>query len=128
MKYYFEKQTGYDFATAKQRIIEELAKEGFGILAEIDMKETLKTKINKDIKQYIILEACNPAFAYRSLMAEENIGIMLPCNIVIKENSDETISISVVNPVSVMQGVDNEEMKNIAKQIQLKLKNALEKV
>lgn len=126
MKYYFEKNTDYNFDTAVKRIKEELKKEGFGILAEIDLKKTLKEKIDVDFGKYKILEACNPPFAYKSLKAEENIGIMLPCNIVIRQNKDMKIMISVVNPVSAMQGVNNSEMNEIAKQIQLKLKKALQ--
>jgi len=128
MKYYFEKITNYDFDTSVQRITEELKKEGFGILAEIDMKKTLKEKINIDFKEYKILEACNPPFAYKSLMAEDNIGIMLPCNIVVKAKDNNTVSVSVVNPVSAMQGVNNPEMNLIANEIQAKLKMALNKV
>jgi len=126
MKYYFEKNTDYNFDTAVKRIKEELKKEGFGILAEIDLKKTLKEKIDVDFGNYKILEACNPPFAYQSLKAEENIGIMLPCNIVIRQNKDANVMISVVNPVSAMQGINNSEMNEIAKQIQLKLKKALQ--
>ncbi len=128
MQYYFEKITNYDFDTSVQRISEELKKEGFGILAEINMKKTLKEKINIDFKEYKILEACNPPFAYRSLMAEDNIGIMLPCNIVVKENDGNYVTVSVVNPVSAMQGVNNNEMDEIASEIQGKLKIALSRV
>jgi len=128
MTYYFEKNTNYDFDTAVKRIKEELQKEGFGILAEIDMKKTLKEKINADFMQYKILEACNPPFAYESLKAEANIGIMLPCNIVIRETKDQQTKVAVVNPVSAMQGVKNDKMDAIARQIQTKLKNALNAV
>jgi len=128
MKYFFEKHTNYDFETAVKRIKEELQKEGFGILAEIDMKKTLKEKINVDFTQYKILEACNPPFAYESLKAEANIGIMLPCNIVIRETKDQQTKVVVVNPVSAMQGVKNDKMDAIARQIQTKLKNALNAV
>ena len=128
MKYYFEKNTNYDFDSAVKRIKEELQKEGFGILAEIDMKKTIKEKINVDFTQYKILEACNPPFAYESLKAEANIGIMLPCNIVIRETKDQQTKVAVVNPVSAMQGVKNDKMDAIARQIQTKLKNALNAV
>jgi len=92
------------------------------------MKKTLKEKINVDFIEYKILEACNPPFAYKSLMAEENIGIMLPCNIVIKEKSKNIVTVSVVNPVSAMQGVNNPQMDEIANEIQFKLRAALSKV
>ena len=128
MKYYFEKNTNYDFDTAVKRIKEELQKEGFGILVEIDMKKTLKEKINIDFTQYKILGACNPPFAYESLKVEDNIGIMLPCNIMIRETKDQQIKVAVVNPVFAMQSVKNDKMAEIAKQIQIKLKNALNTV
>ena len=128
MKYYFEKNTNYDFDTAVKRIKEELQKEGFGILVEIDMKKTLKEKINIDFTQYKILGACNPPFAYESLKVEDNIGIMLPCNIVIRETKDQQIKVAVVNPVFAMQSVKNDKMAEIAQQIQIKLKNALNTV
>jgi len=128
MKYYFEKQTDYDFVNSINRIKEELAKEGFGILAEINMSETLKKKLDIDYKPYTILEACNPPFAYQSLQAEENIGIMLPCNIVIREIDQNRVKVSVVNPISAMKAVKNSKMDDIAKKIQTKLKRALQNV
>ncbi len=128
MQYYFEKTTNYDFDQSVEKISEELKKEGFGILAEIDMQKTLKEKINVDFKKYKILEACNPPFAYKSLLAEDNIGIMLPCNIVVKEKGENIVTVSVVNPVSAMQGVNNPEMNKIASEIQAKLKTALSNV
>ncbi|HEB61659.1 MAG TPA: DUF302 domain-containing protein [Bacteroidetes bacterium] len=128
MQYYFEKTTNYDFDQSVEKISEELKKEGFGILAEIDMQKTLKEKINVDFKKYKILEACNPPFAYKSLLAEDNIGIMLPCNIVVKEKGENIVTVSVVNPVSAMQGVNNPEMNEIASEIQAKLKTALSNV
>jgi len=125
MNYYFEKQTNYDFDIAVKRIKEELKKEGFGILAEIDMQKTLKEKLDVEFTQYKILEACNPPFAYKSLQAENNIGILLPCNIVIREKQDGSVVVAVVNPVSAMISVANSEMKDIAAEIQLRLKRAL---
>ncbi len=92
------------------------------------MDSILKGKINVDFRRYTILEVCNPPFAYKSLQAEANIGIMLPCNVVVQQISDDKTSVSVVNPVSAMQGVDNAGMAEIAKDIQAKLKLALDKV
>lgn len=128
MNYYFEKDTNYPFGKAVERITEELKKEGFGVLAKIDMQNTLKEKLGVDFRNYTILEACNPPFAYKALQAESNIGIMLPCNVVVQQTSENTTKVAVVNPVSAMQGVDNAEMGDIAKQIQAKLKAALESV
>jgi uncharacterized protein (DUF302 family) len=128
MKYNFEKETDYTFDKAVERITEELKKEGFGILARIDMHNTLKEKLNVEFRKYSILEACNPPFAYKSLQAEANIGIMLPCNVVVQQISDDKTSVAVVNPVSAMRAVNNPGMDDIAKEIQTKLKNALDKV
>ena len=128
MKYYFEKTTNYDFDRSVERITEELKKEGFGILAEIDMKKTLKEKINVDFTNYKILEACNPPFAHRSLLAEENIGIFLPCNIVVRQAPDKSVIVAVVNPIAAMKGVENPEMEKIAAEIELKLINALKRL
>ncbi|NOZ35502.1 MAG: DUF302 domain-containing protein [Chlorobi bacterium] len=125
MKYYFEQTVNYSFEDAVEKIKEELKTESFGIVAEIDMQKTLKEKIGVDFKKYIILEACNPAFAYVSLQAEDNIGIMLPCNIVVRENDKNQVITAVVNPVFVMREVENPEIDNIAKEIQVKLKKVL---
>ena len=128
MNYYFNKTVNYSFEKAVERITEELKSEGFGVLAEIDMQKTLKEKLNVDFRKYKILEACNPPFAYKSLVAEDKIGIFLPCNIVVQETDDNNIEIAVVNPVSAMQNVNNDKMKDIAAEIQTKLKTALSKV
>jgi len=121
MKYYFEKITSYTFEEAVERITEELKKEGFGVLAKIDMHKTLKEKINIEINKYSILEACNPPFAYQSLQAEKNIGIMLPCNIVVRESDNSKTVIAIVNPMVAMRSVNNPEMDLIAGQIYKKL-------
>jgi uncharacterized protein (DUF302 family) len=126
MKYYFEKSTTYTFEAAIERVTEVLKKEGFGILARIDMHKTLKEKINVDIEKYSILEACNPPFAYKSLQVEEMIGIMLPCNFVVREVSDKVTKVAIVNAVSVMQAVNNPAMDEIAKEIHEKLKKVIE--
>ncbi len=128
MDYNFNKITNYTFEEAVKKVTEELKKEGFGVLAEIDMKKTLKEKINIDFRNYKILEACNPPFAHKSLLAEDKIGIFLPCNVVVQEISETEIEIAVVNPVAAMQNVENEDMKQIAFEIQAKLKNVIEKV
>ena len=126
MKYYFEKSTTYAFDTAIERVTEALKKEGFGVLASIDMHKTLKEKINVDIKKYTILEACNPPFAYKSLQVEEMIGIMLPCNVVVREVSGDETKIALVNPVSAMQAVNNPAMDEIAKKVHKKLNKVIE--
>ncbi len=128
MNYYFGKTTDLNFDKAVERVTEELKNEGFGVLASIEMHKTLKEKIGAEIDKYTILEACNPPFAYKSLQAEEMIGIMLPCNVVVKADGENRTKVAVVNPVSAMQGVNNPAMDAIAKEIQAKLKNVIERL
>ena len=123
MNYYFNKTITGEFDNVVENVKAELKKEGFGVLAEIDMKQTLKDKINVEFKNYKILEACNPPFAYKSLQAEDKIGIFLPCNIVVQQIGEKQIEVALVNPVSAMANVDNDDMKNIAVEIQQKLIN-----
>lgn len=125
MNYYIEKTTNYSFEEAVERVTEELKKEGFGVLAKIEMHNTLKEKINVDFRKYTILEACNPPFAYRSLQAEKNIGILLPCNIVVQESGDGKTDIAAVNPLVAMKGIENPEMDKIAEEIYGKLTNVI---
>lgn len=112
------------FDQAIDLITESLKKEGFGILTEIDIKETMKKKMDKDFRQYKILGACNPPFAYKALMAEDKIGTMLPCNVIVQE-LDEGIEIAAVDPVASMQSVGNENLSDIANEIRDKLKKAV---
>ncbi len=129
MNYYFNKTlTNLSFDEAIEKVTAELKKEGFGVLARIDMHHTLKEKIGVEFRNYTILEACNPPFAHKSLLAEDKIGIMLPCNIVVQDAGEGQIEVAVVNPVSAMQAVNNPKMDNIAKEIQGKLKNALSNI
>lgn len=126
MNYYFNKTlANLSFDEAIEKVTEELRKEGFGVLARIDMHHTLKEKIGVDLRNYTILEACNPPFAYKSIQAEDKIGIMLPCNVVVQDAGEGKVEVAVVNPVSAMQGVNNPKMNNIAEEIQGKLKNVV---
>lgn len=121
MNYYFSKTVNDDFDTAIEKVTEELKKEGFGILTQIDVKETLKKKIDVDFKKYRILGACNPHFAYEALKAEDKIGTMLPCNIIVQENENGKVEISAVDPVSSMMAVENKSLGHIATQVREKL-------
>ncbi len=122
MKYYYSKIVQDDFDKAISRISNALKDEGFGILTEIDVKSTLKKKLDVDFRNYRILGACNPPFAYKALQAEDKIGTMLPCNIVVQETSDGNVEIAAVDPVASMRAVDNPELLEIAKTIGAKLK------
>lgn len=128
MPYYFSKKLHVSFEKAKTRVVEELKNEGFGILTEIDVTETLKRKLNVVFRNYAILGACNPPFAYRALLAEPNIGVMLPCNVVIQELDDGKIEVSAVDPLASMQAIQNRELQIIAGEIQMKLKKVIEQL
>lgn len=125
MNYYFSKTVDYDFDAAIAKATEELKKEGFGVLTEIDVKETLKKKLDVDFKKYRILGACNPNFAYQALQAEDKIGAMLPCNVIVEEQDGGKIEVSAVDPVASMMGVENESLAGVAKQVRDKLKNVI---
>lgn len=121
MDYYFTKTVNEDFDTAISKVTEELKKEGFGVLTEIDVKDTLKKKLDVDFKKYKILGACNPRFAYEALQTEENIGTMLPCNVVVQEQKDGKVEVSAVDPVASMMAVKNDALGKIAGQVREKL-------
>ena len=110
---------GYDEAIAK--VTDELKKEGFGVLTEIDVKATLKKKLDVDFKPYKILGACNPPFAYKALQSEEQIGLMLPCNVIVYVNDEGKTVVAAVDPIASMQAVKNESLGEVAETIQGKL-------
>jgi uncharacterized protein (DUF302 family) len=126
MSYYFSKTVNDDFDTAIEKVTEELKKEGFGILTQIDVKETLKRKIDVDFKNYRILGACNPHFAYEALKTEDKIGTMLPCNIIVQEHEDGKVEVSAVNPVASMMAVKNNPLNGIAIQVKEKLSRVID--
>lgn len=126
MNYYSGKSVKYSFDETIQKISDELKKEGFGILTEIDVKETLKNKLQVEFRRYKILGACNPTFAYKALQLEENLGVLLPCNVVVQEKEDHTIQVSVVNPLESMKKVENEKLNEVASEISVKLLKVLE--
>ncbi len=128
MKYYFEKTTSYTFEEAVTKVTLELKNEGFGVLSDIDIHEKLKEKLGVDFRKYKILGACNPAYAYKALQKEDKIGVMLPCNVIIQEKPDGTIEVAAVDPVASMSAIENHELKNIAGEIQNKLKNVIDKL
>ena len=125
MKYYFNKILEVSFDEAVTRVTEELKKEGFGILTEIDVKETLKKKLDVDFKKYRILGACNPPFAYQALQLESKIGTMLPCNVIVQETEDGKVEVAAIDPIASMQAVQNPGLQDIADQVQAKLKSVI---
>jgi uncharacterized protein (DUF302 family) len=128
MSYYFTTTLKQDFDTAIQKVTEELKKEGFGILTEIDVKETFKKKLDVDFRKYRILGACNPQMAHQAISAESRIGTMLPCNVIVQETGDGTIEISAVDPVASMQAVKNDTLGDVATQVGEKLKKVIESI
>ena len=128
MPYSFDKKLEISFEKAVARVTEELKKEGFGILTEIDVKETLKKKLNVDFRKYTILGACNPPFAYQALQAEEKIGLMLPCNVVVRETPDGKIEVSAIDPVASMLAIKNPGLQEVAEQVRAKLKKVIDQV
>jgi uncharacterized protein (DUF302 family) len=128
MKYYFNKKLEAPFEKTLDKVTEDLKKEGFGILTEIDVKETLKKKLNVDFRKYRILGACNPPFAYQALQAEDKIGLMLPCNVVVQETSDGRTEVSAVDPVASMQAIDNPKLREVAQQVRAKLQAVIDRL
>lgn len=126
MSYYFNKIIkGKSFDEAIEKATAELKNEGFGVLTEIDITSTLKNRIGVDFKKYKILGACNPHFAYKALQAEDKIGVFLPCNVVVEENEDGSVEVSVVDPVASMISVNNDALIEFATEIQQKLKRVI---
>ena len=126
MKYYIEKTLNTDFESAVKRATEALKNEGFGVLSEINIHEKLKEKLNVDYPKYRILGACNPKLAYEALKKEEKIGTMLPCNVIVREISENVTEVAAVDPIASMQAVQNEELGNIANEVQNKLKSVID--
>ena len=125
MGYYFSKTVDSGFEEAVARVTESLKAEGFGILTEIDVKSTLKKKLDVDFRNYRILGACNPPYAYQALQAEDKIGTMLPCNVIVQQTPDRKIEVAAIDPIASMQAVDNAKLGEIASQIQSKLKSVI---
>lgn len=125
MSYYFNKTIKLLFNEATTRVTEELKKEGFGILTEIDVKETLKKKLNVDFRPYKILGTCNPPFAYQALQAEDKIGLMLPCNVIVQEISPGLVEVAAIDPLSAMQGIGNPALEKIAREVREKLSKVI---
>lgn len=129
MDYYFKTTlNNITFDKAIERIIEELKTEGFGVLTEIDIKATLKEKLDVDFYNYRILGACNPPFAYKALQAEDKIGTMLPCNVIVQEREPGIIEVSAVDPVASMMAIENEALGEVAVQVRDKLKKVIEQL
>ncbi len=127
MQYGFSKTVDLSFEQTIEKVTEELKKEGFGVLTTIDVKDTLKKKIDVDFKKYTILGACNPPIAHKALQTEEEIGLLLPCNVIVYEKDDQT-NVSMFDPMLMTMVIDNEQMEPIAKEVKEKLQRVLAEV
>ncbi len=125
MSYYFSKTLNKSFDEAIEAVTQALQEEGFGILTEIDVKETLKKKLDVNFRPYKILGACNPPFAHKALLAEERIGLMLPCNVIVQQK-DDGVEVAAVDPIASMAGVNNDDLASIATQVRDKLKKVID--
>jgi uncharacterized protein (DUF302 family) len=125
MQYYFNKILNAGFTEAVTTVKNALQTEGFGIVSEIDFQSKIKEKLNIDIHKYLILGACNPAYAYKAMQAEEKIGVMLPCNVIIIDRENGTTEIAAVDPMASMMAIPNEELSTIALEVTEKLKKVV---
>ena len=124
--YYFNKTLDLPFEKAIERVTEELKKEGFGVLTEIDIQTTLKKKLDVDFRPYRILGACNPPFAHQALQAEKNIGLMLPCNLIVQDAGEGRTDVAAIDPLVAMSRVENPDLEPVAKEVRSKLQRVIE--
>jgi len=128
MTYHLSKKLPVSFDEAIKKVTEELKKEGFGIITTIDIRETFSKKINVDFRNYIILGACNPRYAYEALLEEDKIGVFLPCNVVVQEHDNGEVEVSIVNPEEVMHSVDDLNLKTFATELKEDMQNVLNRL
>lgn len=127
MSYYFNKVLkNQNFDTVIEKVTEVLKNQGFGVLSDIDVKATLKKKIDVDFRNYRILGACNPTFAHKALIVEPHIGVFLPCNVIVQENQNGDIEVSAVDPMASMISVENDSLGGIAEEVQIKMKKVID--
>ncbi len=128
MAYYFSKTLHTSFSEAVEKVTAALFEEGFGVISEVDLHEKIKYKLGVDFKRYRILGACNPAYSYRALQAEDKVGVMLPCNVLVIEQGDNEIEIAAVNPSDAMMAVKNDVVAEVAAQVGDHLQKALDRL
>lgn len=128
MSYHFSKTLDLSFDEAIEKTTAVLKEEGFGVLTEIDIKETLKKKLDVNFRNYRILGACNPPNAYKALQAEGHIGLMLPCNVIVQEHEDGKVEVSAVDPVASMQAIENNELGEVADTVRGMLKKVIDRL
>lgn len=128
MSYYMATQLTDDFDAVVERTVAALGEQGFGVLTEIDVSATMKKKLDVEFPRYRILGACNPPFAHKALLAENKIGTMLPCNVIVREAGDGSVEVAAVDPVSSMQAVNNPQLEGIAGEVRDRLKKVVASV
>ncbi len=127
-QYAFTAVLNVPYEDAVSKVTEALKEEGFGVLTEINVKETLKKKLGVDFRKYVILGACNPPYAHRTLQVDLNVGLLLPCNVIVYETDDEKTYVSAINPVSALEVIKNEDLRKIAEEVSEKLKKVVNKL
>jgi uncharacterized protein (DUF302 family) len=126
MSYYISKTMDGPFDEAVEKVKAELKKEGFGVLTEIDVRKTLREKLNVDFRNYRILGSCNPRYAYKALLAEDKIGLMLPCNVIVQETAGGRVEVAAIDPVASMQAVQNPALEPLGLEVRTKLKKVID--
>jgi len=125
MEYYFSKNVNMPFDEVIGKVTEALKEEGFGVLTDIDVAATMKKKLDKDMPAYRIMGACNPHFAFQAIQAEDKVGVMLPCNVIVQDKGDH-VEVSAVDPMASMQAIDNEKLVGIAREVKARLQKVVE--
>ena len=128
MKYYMSTKVNGDFDATVERVKSELAEEGFGVLSDIDVEATLQKKLDVDFRKYRILGACNPSFSHKALQAEDKLGTLLPCNVIVQEIEPNSIEVAAVDPQASMQGVSNASIETIAGEIKDRLQKVIDRL
>ena len=126
MSYFITRRLSCTFEDAVPKVTEALKSEGFGVLTEIDVKDTLKNKLDVDFRKYRILGACNPPFAHKALQTESNVGLLLPCNVVVQETEPGSIEVSAIDPAAAMKAIENAELATLATEVKEKLQKVLD--
>jgi uncharacterized protein (DUF302 family) len=127
-EYAFSALLDISYEEAVSKVIEALKEEGFGVLTEIDVKSTLKKKLNVDFRKYVILGACNPPYAYQTLQTDLDVGLLLPCNVIVYETDDKKAYVSAINPIFALEVIKNDKLKKIAEEISGKLKRVINRI
>ena len=128
MSYYTTTELACDYDQAIERTRSVLKDKGFGVLSEIDVHEKFKEKLDRDFRRYKILGACNPAYAYKALQAEDKIGTMLPCNVIVQEHAPDRIEVSAIDPIASMQAVKNPDLQEVAAEVQRMLAEVIKEL